>query len=135
MLDLARDLQFLLHALLGPLFLQQARVFEDGGRFERQRLQQLAIAARHIRRGHARIQVEHAHGFGGGGEQAGGVALPGADTHQRNANHAAQVESGHRLLGGMAFGGARVEVHGQQFPPMLQGTMNDGARHAQIVER
>ena len=44
-----------------------------------------------------RIHVQHAHGFAAAGEHAGGVALPGADAHQRHADDAAQFQVGDAL--------------------------------------
>ena len=46
----------------------------------------------------ARIHVEHARGLAGGGNHAGGIALPRADAHQRHANHAAQFQIGDAVL-------------------------------------
>jgi len=48
-LDLARQLQFLLHALLFTLLLEQARIFENSGGFERERLKNLAVPGGEVR--------------------------------------------------------------------------------------
>ena len=63
LLDGLRQAQFLLQLPLGALFLQQPRILEDRGSLDRQRLQEFAIAARHVRGYQARIHVEHAHGL------------------------------------------------------------------------
>ena len=60
LLNAARHVEFFLDALFGALLFDQARVLENRRRFDRQRLQQLPIAARQIDRGNPRIHVEHA---------------------------------------------------------------------------
>ena len=65
----ARHVQLLLDLLLDALFLEQARILQNGGGFDGQGLQQLAIAARQIGGGQARIHVEHAGRLLGRGEQ------------------------------------------------------------------
>ena len=68
-------------------------------------------------------------------KHAGGVALSGADAHQRHADHAAQFQVGDAVLRPRLIRAQRVEVHGQQFAAMLQRAMDHLARHAQIRSR
>src|SRR5947209_9896443 len=66
LLDLPRQLELLLHFLLAALLFEKARVFQDRGCFERQRLQELAITGGQVGGADPRIQVKDAHGLTGG---------------------------------------------------------------------
>ena len=132
LLDGARQPQFLLHLVLGLLLLQEARIFQHGGGLDGQRLQQFAIAARHVGGDHARIHVQHADRFVAAAEHRGGFAEPGANAHQRNADRAAQFQVGDAVLRPGLRRSQRVEVHGEQFAPVFQRATNHLARNAQI---
>ena len=135
LLDGPRQAQLFLHLVLGPLLFQQARVFEHRGGLDGQRLQQFAVAARQVGRRQARIHVEHAHGFAARREDAGGFALARPDAHQRDADHAAQLQvRDARLRPRLAFAQG-VEVHGEQLPPAFQRAVDHLARHAQVARR
>ena len=58
---------------------------------------------------------------------------PGADAHQRDADHAAQFQVGDAVLRTRFVAAERVEIHGEQFPPMLQRAVEHFARHAQVA--
>ena len=75
-----------------PFLLQQPRVLEHGRGFDGQGLDEFPVASRQVGRGRPRIQVQQAGGFAGRGEHVGGIAHPGADADQRNADHAAQFQ-------------------------------------------
>ena len=120
LLNGARQVQLLIHLLLLAFFLEQARVFENSGGLNGQRLQQLAIPAGEVGRRHARIHVEDAYGIGLRGQHACVFSHAGIDANQGNTHHAAQLQIGHTVLGPDFAGRLRIEVHGEHLAPLLQ---------------
>ena len=85
--------------------------------------------------GQAGIHVEHAGGLLVGGEHAGRIAAHLADAHQRHGYDAAQLQIDHAALRLELAGALRIEIHGEQIAPLLQGALDDAAGNAQVAGR
>jgi len=130
-LDVTSDVQLFFHVLLGALLFEQPRVFENGGGFKRQRLEDLPISGGKVGRRQARIHVEHAHRV----VQRRGHGLlhrSGSNLDQRHADHAAQFQIGHRHFGTKSVGAQRVERHRKQIAPGAQRSIDQGSRDTQV---
>ena len=98
MLEVARDAQFFLEPLAGPLLFEEPGVFEYGGGFDGQGLQDLAIARRQVGQIEPRIQIQQPYRV----LRAAGVGqleIAASHADQRHADDAAQIEGGHGLIG------------------------------------
>ena len=130
-LDGSSDIELFFHVLLGAFFFQQSRVLENRRGLERERLQNLAIAGRKVRRGPARIHIQHAHGIG---HRTGDRFLERSGSHlnQRYADHAAQFQVRDRHFWPDAIGAQWIERHRKQIAPAAERSIDQRAGNAQV---
>ncbi len=132
LLNLAGDLQFLLHAQLNLLFLEKAGVLDDGGGFERERLEKLAIATREIGDADLGVEVNETNGLVQR-RMDGFRGNLGPHPDERHAHHASEFEVGDRDVRIGSALGAGIEVHREQLAPLVQGAMNEAGGDLEIV--
>ncbi len=128
--------EFLFEAMALAFFFKKAGVFENGTGLEGEGLEEFAISFLGGGLVQARVHVEDSDGVvKSGGHGFAGVGGAAAQSNDRDAEHAAEVEAVEGVVEAAGPIGEWVEVEAEEFLAFLEGTLDESGGDGEVFRR